>query len=129
MVTNSPFIEPVPDPDDSGRGGGADAAGGEGGGHKNCSDTSRKRTKAQLKAEGRWQEGLWGKWPSKEAWPAKLTVYEAAAYLRVSPDSIRTRLRPGRDRRAELAHQRIGTSYRIDRAELDNLGRVLGRQK
>jgi len=88
----------------------------------------KKKTKAQLKAESRWQSSQWKKWPDKKDWPGTLDVYESAAYLRVSPDLLRSRLRPGRDRKAELGHQRIGGVYRIDRSDLDNLGRVLGRR-
>lgn len=67
------------------------------------------------------------RWPDEIAWPAKLDIYEAAAYLRVSPDTIRRHLAVARDGRARLAHQRVGSVYRIRRVDLDAIGAVPGR--
>lgn len=75
-----------------------------------------------------WQTDLWRCWPREEDWPARLDVYEAAAYLRISPDSIRRALILARDGRAKLPHQRVGSIYRIRRTDLNSLGRVEGRQ-
>lgn len=82
---------------------------------------------AKVKASAVWQAGLWERWPVENAWPAKLGIYEAAAYLRVSPDTIRRFLTVARDGKARLAHQRVGSVYRIRRADLDALGSVAGR--
>jgi excisionase family DNA binding protein len=46
-----------------------------------------------------------------------LLVPEAAAYLRVSPQTIRTLIHSGRLK----ATRGIGAGFRIDRADLDNL--------
>jgi excisionase family DNA binding protein len=85
------------------------------------------RTQAQIKASETWQNELWVRWPREENWPAKLDIYEAAAYLRVSPDTIRRALIVARDGRARLAHQRLGATYRIRKADLDVFGAVAGR--
>jgi hypothetical protein len=76
------------------------------------------------KSSTAWQDELWRRWPREEDWPARLDVYEAAAYLRLSPDSIRRALVQARDGRAKLAHQRIGSIYRIRRVDLDSFGKV-----
>ena len=76
------------------------------------------------KSSALWQDELWRRWPREEEWPARLDVYEAAAYLRLSPDSIRRALVQARDGRAKLAHQRIGSIYRIRRVDLDAFGKV-----
>ena len=34
----------------------------------------KKKTKAQLKAESRWQSSQWKKWPDKKDWPGTLDV-------------------------------------------------------
>ena len=84
-------------------------------------------TSAKLKASAPWQNSLWAQWPKESDWPARLDVYEAAAYLRISPDSIRNALVLDRDGRARLPHQRVGTKYRIRREDLDRFGHVNGR--
>lgn len=85
------------------------------------------RTQAQLKASEAWQSELWVRWPREECWPAKLDIYEAAAYLRVSPDTIRRAVIVARDGRARLAHQRLGAVYRIRKSDLDTFGAIQGR--
>jgi len=79
------------------------------------------------KSSTAWQDERWHRWPREEDWPARLDVYEAAAYLRLSPDSIRRALVPARDGRSKLAHQRIGSIYRIRRVDLDSFGKVEAR--
>ncbi len=56
-----------------------------------------------------------------------MDVYEAAAYLRVSPDTIRRAVRVARDGKAQLAHQRLGSIYRIRKIDLDAYGVIPGR--
>ena len=90
-------------------------------------ETTRVRSQAQIKASESWQGALWRRWPRGDCWPAKLDIYEAAAYLRVSPDTIRRALIVARDGRARLAHQRLGATYRIRKADLDTFGSVEGR--
>lgn len=85
------------------------------------------RTQAQLKASEAWQSELWMRWPREECWPAKLDIYEAAAYLRVSPDTIRRAVVVARDGRARLPHQRLGAVYRIRKSDLDTFGMIQGR--
>lgn len=87
----------------------------------------RSRTQAQLKASETWQNELWMRWPREECWPAKLDIYEAAAYLRVSPDTIRRAVVVARDGHARLAHQRLGAVYRIRKSDLDTFGMIQGR--
>jgi excisionase family DNA binding protein len=82
---------------------------------------------AKLKASAVWQDALWRRWPREEVWPAKMDVYEAAAYLRVSPDTIRRAVIVARDGKAKLAHQRLGSVYRLRKADLDAFGSVPGR--
>ena len=84
-------------------------------------------TAAQIKASSEWQDGLWQRWPREGFWPAKMDIYEAAAYLRVSPDTIRRAVTVARDGRARLAHQRLGSIYRIRKTDLDNLGAIAAR--
>ena len=62
--------------------------------------TARARSHARIKASETWQSKLWLRWPREDCWPAKLDIYEAAAYLRVSPDTIRRALVVARDGRA-----------------------------
>ena len=81
----------------------------------------------QIKATATWQEALWKKWPSVPDWPGILDVYEAAALLRVSPDTIRRALSVGRDGRARLAHSRPAGIYRIQKEDLLAFARVDGR--
>lgn len=83
---------------------------------------------AKLKASAAWQDALWRRWPREDCWPAKMDVYEAAAYLRVSPDTIRRAVVIARDGRAKLAHQRLGSVYRFRKADLDAFGAVPGRR-
>jgi excisionase family DNA binding protein len=82
---------------------------------------------AKLKASAVWQDALWRRWPREDVWPAKMDVYEAAAYLRVSPDTIRRAVIVARDGKAKLAHQRLGSVYRLRKADLDAFGSVPGR--
>jgi hypothetical protein len=86
-----------------------------------------KSTAAKIKASSAWQDRLWQNWPRDECWPAKMDVYEAAAYLRVSPDTIRRALVVARDGKARLAHQRLGSIYRIRKIDLDLFGVIAGR--
>jgi excisionase family DNA binding protein len=88
----------------------------------------RNVTAAKLKATAAWQDSLWQRWPREECWPAKMDIYEAAAYLRVSPDTIRRAVVVARDGRAKLAHQRLGSIYRIRKIDLDGFGMVPGRE-
>lgn len=85
-------------------------------------------TAAKIKATAEWQNDLWNRWPREDCWPAKMDVYEAAAYLRVSPDTIRRALIVARDGKARLAHQRLGALYRIRKIDLDVFGVVPGRE-
>lgn len=82
---------------------------------------------AREKSSSAWQDEQWRRWPNEDNWPARLDVYEAAAYLRLSPDTIRRALVPARDGKAKLAHQRIGSIYRIRRVDLDTFGKVEAR--
>lgn len=66
-----------------------------------------------------WQTALWAHWPTSEQWPLTLDICEAAAYLRVSHATIRNACVS-----KVLPHQRIGAAYRINRIDLENLGRV-----
>ncbi len=79
---------------------------------------------SKQKASAAWQDTLWRCWPRKECWPAKMDVYEAAAYLRVSPDTIPRALVGARDGKAKLAHQRVGAVYRLRKVDLDAFGSV-----
>lgn len=83
-----------------------------------------RRTLNQIKSSKDWQESMWRQWKESGCWPAILDVYEAAAYLRVSPDTIRRALVCGRDGRARLAHHRIGSVHRIRRTDIDVFGKV-----
>lgn len=74
-----------------------------------------------------WQQAQWRQRPRCEDWPDRMDVYLAAAYLRLSYFTIRRLCVKDRNGRATLAHQRIGTSYRFRRADLDRLGAVAGR--
>lgn len=66
-----------------------------------------------------WQDDLWRRWPTPAEWPGWLTVYEAAAYVRVHHHTIREALEPDRSGRASLAHKKIGGTYRIRKSVLD----------
>lgn len=84
-------------------------------------------TEDQRKSSRAWQLACWVTWAKEEDWPGKLDLYESAAYLRVSPASLRRATEVDRAGRAELPHQRIGAAYRISRRDLDSHGRVEGR--
>ena len=84
-------------------------------------------TAAKIKASSTWQDRLWQNWPREECWPAKMDIYEAAAYLRVSPDTIRRAVVVARDGKARLAHQRLGSIFRIRKIDLDTFGVVPAR--
>lgn len=88
---------------------------------------AKPKTAAQIKATEEWQAGLWRKWPEENLWPVKMDVYEAAAYMRVSPDSIYRDLVQGRDGKAALQHQSVRGGYRIKRVDLEAHGLVKGR--
>jgi excisionase family DNA binding protein len=91
--------------------------------------TVRALTQAQKQATSAWQESLWAKWRTPEAWPDRLSVAEAAAYLRVSPDTIRRLVTLDRTGRARLAHQRIGVRIIIRKPSLDEVGMVNARNE
>jgi hypothetical protein len=74
-----------------------------------------------------WQDECWARWPTDAAWPQVLDMYEAAARLRVSPDSLRRATKTDRDGKARLAHQRIGSVYRFRSRDIDAFGQVHGR--
>ena len=86
-----------------------------------------KRTAHQIKSSREWQAALWHRWPSLDAWPETLDVYEAAALLRVHPDTLRRAMVTGRDGRARLAHSRLGAVIRLRKSEVLRFGRVEGR--
>lgn len=74
-----------------------------------------------------WQQAQWRLRPREQDWPDRMDLYLAAAYLRLSYFTIRRLCVKDRNGRATLAHQRIGTSYRFRRADLDRLGAVASR--
>lgn len=74
-----------------------------------------------------FRDACWSRWPTDAAWPRVLDVYEAAARLRTSPDSIRREATIGRDGKAKLAHQRIRAAYRFRLQDIDNYGQVQAR--
>jgi len=88
---------------------------------------ARSGSTAKIKATEAWQQTAWERWPREECWPAKMDVYEAAAYLRVSPDTVRRAVVVARDGKARLAHQRLGSIYRIRKVDLDSFGVIPGR--
>jgi len=87
----------------------------------------KRLTRHQIKASAEWQDALWRKLPQEADWPGYLDVYESAAFLRVSPDTIRRALVTGRDSRALLSHARPAGIYRIRKDDLRGFGRVDGR--
>jgi len=87
----------------------------------------RAQTEDQRKSAEEWQLAIWRRWPRHDDWPGKLDLYEFAAYLRVSPSTLRRATETDRADRAHLRHQRIGSAYRIDRRDLDTHGLVDGR--
>jgi len=66
-----------------------------------------------------WQDSLWAKWRTPLDWPGVLSLYEAAAYKRVSYSTLWRACQPGADGKAELGHQKFGTSYRVFKSEMD----------
>jgi hypothetical protein len=78
----------------------------------------------EKKASREWQVALWAVWLTEEQWPGVMDLYEAAAYRRVHPDTIKRLCTPDGKGRAKLAHQRLGASYRIRKAALDCVGLV-----
>lgn len=76
-----------------------------------------------------WQLARWQQWPTEESWPAVLDLYEAGAFRRVHPMTIRRACQPDRAGRATLAHQRIGSAYRISKAALKSFGAVKAREE
>jgi hypothetical protein len=87
-----------------------------------------RRSPLKEKRSRIWQDMLWQHWPTPAQWPGTLDVFEAAAYKRLSEDTIRAAARPGRDRRAKLRHQRFGATYRFAKADLDTYGLVQARE-
>lgn len=87
-----------------------------------------RRAPLKEKRSREWQEMLWKHWPTPADWPGSLDVYEAAAFKRISEDTIRAASRPGRDGRAKLRHQRFGAAYRYSKSDLDQYGRVEARE-
>lgn len=74
-----------------------------------------------------YADHLWARWPRAELWPDNLDLCEAAAYKRVDYSTLWHACQTGRDGRAKLAHQRVGTKYIFRKADLDRYGRVEGR--
>jgi hypothetical protein len=85
------------------------------------------KTMNAFKSSSEWQYGCWKRWPKEDAWPGILDLYEAAARVRMSPDSLRRAAATGRDGRAKLAHQRIGMSYRFSLRDIVNFGLIHAR--
>lgn len=81
----------------------------------------------KLKISEAWQQAQWRSRPRCDDWPDRMDVYLAAAYLQVSYFTIRKLCVPDRTGRAALPHQRIGSSYRFRRADLDRHGSIAGR--
>lgn len=90
-------------------------------GNLQCASTHR------LKTSEAWQREQWRVRPRFEDWPDRMDVYEAAAYLRSSYHTIRRLCVRDRTGRAALPHQRVGTSYRFRRSDLERVGAVVGR--
>lgn len=90
----------------------------------------KKSAKAQL-----IEDMLWSRWPTPERWPGILSIDEAAAYLRVSSDSIRDATTLGRDGRARLRHQNLEgkagkhgkATKRLRKVDLDAWGLIEAR--
>ena len=88
----------------------------------------RRKTKAapvRVDQKSReYQDSLWAKWPTPADWPGSLNIYEAAAYKRISYDTVWTACQCGSDGKSRLAHQRFGNTYRLAKAALDAFGAV-----
>lgn len=83
---------------------------------------------ARCKRSSAFAEMLWRKWPRADDWPGVLDLYEAAAFLRVDYKSIWRACKVAKsDGKARLRHQRIGNSYRLDKADVAGFGRVEAR--
>jgi hypothetical protein len=87
----------------------------------------RGQSVQKYKSSEQYRDTLWRKYPAIDNWPQILDIYEAAAFLRVSPDTIRRALTCGRDGKARLAHSRPAGIYRIRTSDLLAFGRVEGR--
>lgn len=70
-----------------------------------------------------WHDWTWRQW-TRTGVPKLLNAYEAAAYLRVNYHTITRACRKGKDGRARLQHQRLGSAYRIQAADLNRFGLV-----
>lgn len=82
-----------------------------------------------LKSSREWQDEQWRKWPSEADWPGSLDLYEAAAFRRVSPATIRRAIVKDRAGCASLRHQRLGrTGLRFAKADLQAFGLVPDRK-
>lgn len=66
-----------------------------------------------------WQDAMWRRWPRAADWPDVLSVYESAAYLRISYDSMRRGIAKDRAGFSAVKHQEFGRSARIRKADLD----------
>jgi hypothetical protein len=78
-----------------------------------------------LKSSQVWQLEQWSRWPRERDWPGTLDLYEAAAFLRVSPRTLSDACKVARtDGKARLAHQRIGAAYRFTKTALQRFGAV-----
>jgi hypothetical protein len=66
-----------------------------------------------------WQLARWAVWPTEADWPGVLDVFEAAAFLRVHPSTIRAATKPNVGTgRVILPCQRIGGALRFRKTDL-----------
>jgi hypothetical protein len=72
----------------------------------------------RVKSSAGWQLEQWRRWPDENAWPGVLDVYEAAAFLRVHPWTIRTAIKAHDEGRPGIPAQRIGGAIRIRKVDL-----------